>query len=372
MRLSAVRLIFLLGVYSALGFAQPATYADVLTKLNLPAGFKVSVFADELPNARSLALGDEGVVFVGTGAAGDVYAVQDSDNDGVADKRYTIAKELFMPNGVAFKDGALYVAEVNRIIRFDKIGDHLAHPPAPAVVYDKLPSDKHHGWKYLKFGPDGKLYSAIGAPCNICDPGQPYGTLFRVARDGSQFEVIAQGIRNSVGFDWQPGTAHLFFNDNGRDYLGDDLPPEELNRWSKTSEHFGYPYCHAGDIPDPEFGKDKSCRDYTAPAWKYKAHIAPLGMHFYTGKQFPVEYRNQLFVAQHGSWNRSKPDGYRIALIKFKDGKPVFEDAFLDGWLQKDATVIGRPVDILELPSGSLLISDDQTGVIYKIDYTGR
>lgn len=364
--------VFLFVVYSLTGLAQDADYSDLVDKLHLPAGFKVSIFAQNLPNARSLALGDKGVVYVGTGSSGNVYAVEDSNNAGTAEKSYTIATDLYMPNGVAFKDGSLYVAEINRIIRFDRISDKLNKPPKPEIVYDKLPTDKHHGWKYLRFGPDGKLYSAIGAPCNICKPDKPYASLFRMNADGSQFEIIAEGIRNSVGFDWQPETNVLFFNEHGRDHLGDDLPPDELNQWTKSGEHFGYPYCHAGEILDPEFGVGKSCKDFTAPVWKYKAHNAPLGMRFYRGKQFPAEYKNQLFVAQHGSWNRSKPDGYRIALVRFKDGKSVSEEVFIDGWLTKDDKVLGRPVDILELPDGGLLISDDQLGLIYKVEYIGK
>lgn len=361
-------LLFNIGVC----FAQPGNHQDLLTSLHVPAGFKLSVFADNLPNARSLALGDKGIVYVGTGVSGSVYAVEDSNHDGVADKSYTIAKDLYMPNGVAYKDGSLYVAEVNRIIRFDGITQALNKPPKPMVVYDKLPSDKHHGWKYLRFGPDSKLYTAIGAPCNMCKPEKPYASLLRLNPDGSHFEIIATGIRNTVGFDWQPEADTLFFTENGRDYLGDDLPPEELNRWSAVGEHFGYPYCHAGDIPDPQFGTGKDCKEFTAPAWKFKAHVAPLGLRFYRGKQFPTSYKNQLFVAQHGSWNRTKPDGYRIALVRFKQGKPVSDEVFIDGWLTKDDSVMGRPVDILELPDGSLLISDDQSGIIYKVEYLGK
>jgi len=372
MNLAKITLILLHLFNTGLGFAQPANHQDLLKSLHVPDGFKLSVFADNLPNARSLALGDKGIVFVGTGASGNVYAVEDSNHDGVADKRYTIAEDLYMPNGVAYKDGALYVAEINRIIRFSGITQSLDKPPKPVAVYDQLPSDTHHGWKYLRFGPDGKLYTAIGAPCNICKPDKPYASLLRLNPDGTGFEIIATGIRNTVGFDWQPETNALFFTDNGRDYLGDDLPPEELNKWSTVGEHFGYPFCHAGEILDPEFGSGKSCKEFTAPAWKFKAHVAPLGLRFYRGNQFPVEYKNQLFVAQHGSWNRTKPDGYRIALIRFKQGKPVSEEVFIDGWLSKDGNVLGRPVDILEMPDGSLLISDDQLGLIYKVEYQGK
>jgi glucose/arabinose dehydrogenase len=299
-----------------------------------------------------------------------VYAVVDANHDGVADKSYVIAKDLYMPNGVAYKNGALYVAAVNRILRFDGINQHLDNPPAPVVVTDKFPDDKHHGWKYLRFGADNKLYTAVGAPCNICEPEKDiYTSLVRLNPDGSDIEILARGIRNTVGFDWQPGSNALFFNENGRDHLGDDEPADELNHWTSKGEHFGYPYCHAGDTLDPEFGKNKKCADYVAPVWKYKAHIAPLGMRFYTGQSFPAEYKNQLLVAQHGSWNRTVPQGYQVALVKFKDGKPVAEQSFISGWLTDKGEVLGRPVDILTLPNGSVLISDDQLGVIYKVTY---
>lgn len=353
-------------------FAQQSSHQGLLKQLQVPAGFTLSVFADNLPNARSLALGDNGVVFIGTGSGDAVYAVQDSNNDGVADKRYVIASHLYMPNGVAYRDGSLYVAEVNRIIRFDHITQQLANPPKSVVVYDQFPSEQHHGWKYLRFGPDNKLYTSVGAPCNICEPDKAiFSSLVRLNTDGSGFEMLARGIRSSVGFDWQPETDALFFTDNGRDYLGDDLPPDELNQWTTAGEHFGFPYCHGGHIPDPEFGADKKCRQFTAPVWKFKAHMAPLGLRFYRGEQFPDEFKKQLFVAEHGSWNRSEPQGYRVVLVKFKQGKPVSEQVFIDGWLTKDGKVLGRPVDILEMPDGSLLISDDKLGVIYKVEYHG-
>jgi len=363
--------LFLINPWPA--FAQQSDYQDILKQLHLPAGFVLSIYSDNVPNARSLALGDNGVVFVGTGSESTVYAVEDSNGDGITDKRHIIATHLNMPNGVAYKDGALYVAEINRIIRFDHIDQNLSNPPKPVVVYDKFPSDRHHGWKYLRFGPDNKLYTAVGAPCNICNPEKPiYASLVRLNPDGSGFEIIARGIRNTVGFDWQPETNALFFTDNGRDYLGDDLPHDELNKWSVAGEHFGYPYCHGGEIPDPEFAADKKCHQFTAPAWKFKAHMAPLGLRFYRGNQFPSDFKNQLFVAQHGSWNRSEPQGYRVALVKFKQDYPVSEQSFISGWLTNDGKVLGRPVDILEMPDGSLLISDDKLGVIYKIEYKGK
>ena len=346
----------------------------VLDQLHLPAGFSVSIYADNLPNARSLALGDNGVVYVGTGSEGKVYAVPDQNGDGIAEAHVLIASNLTMPNGVAYKNGALFVADINRILRFDAITENLQHPPKPIVVYDKFPSDKHHGWKYLRFGPDGKLYTAVGAPCNICNLEQEiYTSLVRLNPDGSELEILARGIRNTVGFDWQPDTHALFFNDNGRDYLGDDEPADELNQWSAKGDHFGYPYCHGGNTPDPEFAADKKCHQFKAPVWQYKAHIAPLGMRFYQGKQFPSLYKNQLFVAQHGSWNRTEPQGYRVVLIKFNAaGEPIAEEDFISGWLTKEGAVIGRPVDILTMPDGSLLVSDDKLGVLYKVSYQGK
>ncbi len=356
-----------------LAFALSSDYQNVIKQLHVPAGFTLSIFADNLPNARSLALGDNGTVFVGTGTEGSVYAVQDSNGDGMADKRFVIASGLYMPNGVAYKDDSLFVAEVNRIIRFDHITQLLTNPPKPVIIYDQFPSNQHHGWKYLRFGPDHKLYTSVGSPCNVCEPEKPiYGSLVRLNTDGSGFEILANGIRSSVGFDWQPETGALFFTDNGRDYLGDDLPPDELNQWTAAGEHFGFPYCHGGYIPDPELAEDKKCSQFTAPVWKFRAHMAPLGLRFYRGKQFPAEFKNQLLVAEHGSWNRSEPQGYRVALIKLKLGKPVSEQVFIDGWLIKDGTVLGRPVDILEMPDGSLLISDDKLGVIYKVEYKGN
>lgn len=352
-------------------FAQD-NHQDLIGKLHVPPGFELSVYRDGLEGARSMTLAENGVVFVGTGKEGKVYAVQDTNADGKADKTYVIATDLMMPNGVAYDSGSLYVAEVNRISRYEHILDNLSHPPKPVVIYDKLPSDPHHGWKYLRFGPDHKLYTAVGAPCNICVPKEAiYTSLVRMEPDGSNFEIIAVGIRNTVGFDWQPGTKTLFFTDNGRDYLGDDAPADELNRWLTKGEHFGFPYFHAGDIADPEMATDKKEQDFSPPVWKFKAHVAPLGARFYQGSQFPERYKKELFVAQHGSWNRSKPDGYRIVLIRFDHEKPIAEEVFIDGWLDKDDTVLGRPVDILEMQDGSLLISDDQLGLIYQVKYTG-
>jgi glucose/arabinose dehydrogenase len=337
-----------------------------LDKIKLPAGFRINVFA-EVPNARSMTLGDKGTLFVGTMGGGKVYAVVDSDKNGIADKVYTIASGLNTPNGVAFKDGALYVAEINPILRLDDIETHLQDPPQYKVVYDKYPTDAAHGWKFIAFGPDGKLYVPVGAPCNICQPDTMHANITRINPDGTGLEVYAKGIRNSVGFTWHPDSKEMWFTDNGRDNLGDDIPSDELNFAPNKGMHFGYPYCHQGDLPDPEFGRGKNCADYTPPAYKLGAHVAALGLRFYTGSMFPAEYKNQLFIAQHGSWNRTSPVGYRVMLIKLQNGKPAEYIQFATGWLQDNGNVIGRPVDVQVAPDGALLVSDDKAGAIYRI-----
>lgn len=340
-----------------------------LEKIKLPPGFHISVYTDQTPDARSMALGDDGTVYVGT-QEDKVYALRDTNHDGKADSVLTLASGLNMPNGVTILKADLYVAEINRIIKFSDITANLGKLPKPQVVFDAYPEDRHHGWKYLRVGPDGKLYAGVGAPCNTClSDKEIYASLTRMDPDGKNFEVFAHGIRNTVGFDWQPRTGELFFTDNGRDKLGDDVPPEELNGAAKPGMHFGFPFCHAGDIADPEFGKLKACSEFTAPAWKFPAHVAPLGVRFYRGNSFPSSYQGNLFVAQHGSWNRSTPQGYRVVLVKFKEGKPVAEEVFAEGWLQANGDVLGRPVDVLELADGSLLVSDDLQGAVYRIDY---
>lgn len=348
-----------------------AVQAEVgLGAMSVPPGFHIALYTDQVPSARALALGDDGTVYVGSLDAGKVYAVRDDNHDGKADRVYTLASGLHMPNGVASLDGDLYVAEVSRIGKLKDIGHHLADPPPLETVYDGYPKDVHHGWKYLRVGPDRKLYVPVGAPCNICNPSQDiYASLTRLDPDGKNLEIYAKGIRNTVGFDWHPETHELWFTDNGRDWLGNDAPPDELDTAPKSGMHFGYPFCHGKDVADPEFGKFKACAQTTPPAWNFPAHVAPLGMRFYTGTQFPAEYRGQLFVAQHGSWNRSTPQGYRVVLVRFQDGKPVEEKPFAEGWLQADGQVAGRPVDILTLPDGALLVSDDKRGAIYRISY---
>ncbi|MBP9874462.1 MAG: sorbosone dehydrogenase family protein [Haliscomenobacter sp.] len=343
-----------------------------LDKIKLPAGFKIETYALDVPNARSMCLSPGGTLFVGTRGKGDVYALKDTDGDFKADKFYILAKGLNMPNGVAFRDGALYVAEVSRILRFDQIESRLENPPAPVVVYDQFPTETHHGWKYIAFGPDGKLYVPVGAPCNICEPEKEiYASITRMNPDGTGLEVVQKGIRNTVGFTWHPSTKELWFTDNGRDWMGDDLPACELNRAPKDGMHFGYPYCHQGDLADPEFGAKFPCSDFTPPVQKLGPHTAPLGLEFYTGTQFPEAYRNQVFIAEHGSWNRSKKIGYQISLVTLDaQFRPIKYEAFASGWLdtQKDE-VWGRPVDIEHLPDGSILVSDDFADAIYRISY---
>jgi glucose/arabinose dehydrogenase len=347
--------------------AQAAGARD-LAGIRLPPGFRISVFAGNLPGARSMALTPGGTLFVGTRRQGVVYAVRDRDRDGKADEGYIIASGMNMPNGVAFRGGALYVAEVNRILRYDGIEGRLDNPPAPAVVNDKLPRDRHHGWKFIRFGPDGRLYIPVGAPCNICEPGAPYASILRLSPGGGAWEVFAKGVRNSVGFDWHPATKELWFTDNGRDRMGDDLPPDELNHAPRQGMHFGYPYCHGRAIRDPEFGRGKECRRYTPPAQELGPHVASLGMRFYTGKMFPRRYRGQIFIAEHGSWDRTTPIGYRVRLVRLENGRPASYEDFAAGWL-RGGKAWGRPVDIQQMDDGSLLVSDDLAGVIYRITY---
>jgi glucose/arabinose dehydrogenase len=357
MRLFATALLLVAGSVVA---------APNLDALSVPPGFTLSLFAKDLRNARSMALGAKGTLFVGTRDAGVVYAIEHDGSQ--ATRVHTIAKGLNMPNGVAFRDGALYVAEVHRILRFDGIEDTLAKPPKPVVLGVKLPTERHHGWKFIAFGPDGKLYVPVGAPCNICDPGDPYASIHRMAADGSGDEIIARGVRNSVGFDWNPATGHLWFTDNGRDLLGDDVPPCELNVATRIGQHFGYPYCHGNDVQDPEFGKLHACGEFTAPALAFSAHVAPLGVRFYTGKMFPPSYRAGAFVAQHGSWNRTKKSGYEVLFVPVDGDKAGTPQRFLSGFL-RDEKVSGRPVDVQPLPDGSLLVSDDSANAIYRITY---
>lgn len=340
-----------------------------LEKINLPPGFEISIYANNVRNARQMALSPKGTLFVGTRRAGNVYAIVDRDRDNRADEVITLAQGLNMPSGVAFRDGALYVAEVHRTLRYDNIEARLRRPPKPVVINNSFPRDRHHGWKFIRFGPDGLLYVPVGAPCNVCKRDDArYATIMRMKPDGTGLEVFARGVRNSVGFDWHPKTAELWFTDNGRDWLGDDLPPDELNRASQKGLHFGFPYCHAGKIPDPDFGKQRTCAEFTAPAMSLDPHVAAIGMRFYTGTMFPHEYRNQIFVAEHGSWNRSTPIGYRVTLVRLEGNRPAEYEVFAEGWLQ-GGQAWGRPADVLVMSDGALLVSDDQANVVYRITY---
>lgn len=342
-----------------------------LREIELPDGFQIDIYADDLPDARSLTLGDRGTVFVSTRKEGVIYALQDSNGDQQADKKHIIAEDLNTPNGIAFHNGDLYVATREQILRYDNIEDQLSQPPQPKIIADGFPSDASHGWRYLAIGPDEKLYVSIGAPCNIC-ARKGYANIVRLELDGSKREVFAHGVRNSIGMTWHPQTHELWFTDNGRDMLGDDLPPDELNHAPKAGMHFGYPYCHGANIADPEYGQGQDCSRYTPPAQELGPHVASLGLRFYTGKQFPPEYQNDIFIAEHGSWNRSEKIGYRITRVKLDgQGQPTLYEPFVSGWLQDEAAW-GRPVDILVMPDGALLVSDDYANVVYRIAYENK
>lgn len=350
--------------------------ADVkLDQIKLPAGFKISVWAADVTNARSMAISENGIVFVGNRQEKNVYALVDENADGKADYKFILAEGLRMPNGVAYKNGDLYVAEVNRILRFKDIKNNLTTPKYE-VVYDGYPTDGHHGWKFIAFGPDGMLYVPVGAPCNICEKENPiYASITRldVSKPGAKPEVYAHGVRNTVGFAWHPQSKELWFTDNGRDMMGDDVPDCELNRATAKGQHFGYPYWHAGTVKDPEFGsKGKEASAYVAPAAKMGAHTAPLGMRFYQGGMFPANFKNNAIIAKHGSWNRSKKSGYEVVLAKIDaSGKVSGQEVFASGWLNPATQdVWGRPVDVQELPDGSLLISDDMANCIYRVTYS--
>ncbi len=343
-----------------------------LDRIRLPPGFTIELLA-RVPGAREMTFGSRGTLFVGS-MEGSVYAVTfggGSGKDGDAKVR-KVASGLRLPVGVAFRDGALYVSAVSRIVRLPDIEARLDHPPAPVVVSDKFPADGHHGWKFIAFGPDGRLYVPVGAPCNVCEPDRDrYANIMRMSPDGSSLEVYARGIRNSVGFDWDPLTGELWFTNNGRDNMGDDIPPDTLNHAPKPGLDFGFPYCHAGTIADPEFKSSKPCSAFAQPAQRHGAHVASLGMRYYTGTQFPLQYRNQIFIAEHGSWNRSSKVGYRVILVRLDaNRRPVSYGPFAEGWLEGQRA-FGRPADVAVAPDGSLLISDDTAGAVYRVRYRG-
>lgn len=342
-----------------------------LDHIKLPPGFKIEFYAENVPNARAMTLGDQGTLFVGSRGAGRVYAIKDDDGDQKADRIKAIAEGLVMPSGVRFYKGDLYVGEVGRVIRFKDIENHLNETVEAEVVSDAFPEDTHHGWKFIAFGPDEKLYVPVGAPCNICEPPtQWHSRIWRMNPDGSELEVFAEGMRNTVGFDWDPQTGEMWFTENGRDWLGDDLPPDELNHAPRPGMHFGYPYCHGKAVRDPEFGAKFPCSDFTPAAQELGPHVASLGMRFYDGHMFPEEYRNRIFIAEHGSWNRSRPIGYRITQVTLKDNAPAAYEVFAEGWLSEEGPW-GRPADVLVMPDGALLVADDHAGAIYRISWSG-
>jgi len=353
-------------------FDEPISELPI-ERLKLPKGFKVEIYADNVEGARSMAMGTNGTLFVGTRNDKTVYAIQDLDQDYKADHIKVLDSTLEVPNGIAFRNGSLYVAEVGRLLRYDNIESNLDAVPEPVVVYDDYPTEFHHGWKYIAFGPDDKLYVPVGAPCNICDStvvDERYATITRMDPDGSNREIVAKGVRNSVGFTWHPETKELWFTDNGRDLLGDDVPPCELNRVTEIGQHFGYPYCHGGVVKDPEFGDLRPCSDFVAPVQAMGAHVAPLGIKFNTGSMFPDKYKNMAFIAEHGSWNRSSKVGYKISLVTLENNVATSYETFLEGWLDEESQErFGRPVDILFLKDGSMLISDDFGDAIYRVSY---
>jgi len=368
-RIAARALVVAAGVLASVA----ACGAPQIEKLRVPAGFRVELVTDAVPNARQMALGRhdaaQAIVYVGTAGTGKVYAVQLGPS-GARATVHTVASGLQLPTGVAYRDGALFVGASEQVLRLDGIDDRLASPPAPRVVSDRFPGESHHGRRFIAFGPDGKLYVPVGAPCNVCLPDDRHGVIQRIDVDrGGEIETVARGVRNSVGFDWSPIDNTLWFTDNGRDMLGDDLPADELDRVTRAGEHFGFPFCHQGDSPDPEFGARRPCSEFTAPAAKLGAHVAALGMRFYRGTQFPPAYRGNVFIAEHGSWNRSSKVGYQVVRVPVDaQGRAGTPEPFLTGFLQGQS-VWGRPADVLELPDGSLLVSDDSAGAIYRIRY---
>ena len=344
----------------------------LLDNIRLPDGFSIDIYADNITNARSMAISPSGTIFVGNRRGDNVFAIRDEDGDNKAEKKWIITNKLKnMPNGVAFYKGDLYVAEVDKLWLFKNIENNLDNPGEPILIYDNYPKDKHHGWKFIAFGPDDKLYVPVGAPCNICESkDEIYASITRMNPDGSNREVFAHGVRNTVGFTWHPQTGEMWFTDNGRDMLGDNIPPCELNRATKIGQNFGYPYCHGGDIGDPEFGAKFPCSDFVFPARNLGPHVAPLGLKFYTGNMFPDEFKGDLFIAEHGSWNRSKKIGYRITRVKIDNNKAISYEPFIYGWLdEEEQEAWGRPVDVLILKDGSMLISDDKADVIYRVSY---
>ena len=337
-----------------------------LGDLKVPKGFKVEVYTSGIANARSMRMGDKGTLFVSNRILDKVWAVV--DRNGKRENK-VIASGLDRPNGLVFHKGTLYIAEGTKISKMENIEDNLDNPPKPVVIYSDFLNHQSHGWKFMGLGPDNKLYVNVGSPCNICEPPETNGQLRRINLDGTGAEVVVRGVRNSVGFDWHPVSKELYFTDNGRDWLSEDLPNDELNRVTKQGQHFGFPYCHQGNFTDREMGWGRTCDEFEKPAALLGPHVAALGMRFYTGKMFPAEYQNGIFIARHGSWNKSKKLGGDIIYVSLnKDGSVKSFKPFLTGFLQNNGYV-GRPVDVLVMKDGSLLVSDDHAGAIYRVSY---
>jgi glucose/arabinose dehydrogenase len=353
------------------GPATPASLAELrgnLKKIRLPPGFKIEVYASGLPEARQMAWGDKGTLFVGSFNASNVYAVT---NEGGKQTVKTILKGLNMPTGIAFRDGALYVIAIDKLLRYDNAETNLDKLGEPVVVYDDMPPYVAHGWKYLVADKSGAFYVPFGPPFNIGIPPASVSQVRRVDPKTGLAEVVALGVRNSVGGDIDPRSGDYWFTENARDWLGDDIPSDKLNHIARLGQHFGYPYCHQGDTPDPKFAGGHKCSEFTPPVLNLGAHVAPLGMKFYTGTQFPAQYKNNIFIAEHGSWNRHNYQGGRIErVIVDKDGKSAKQEVFADGWLTGPQEYIGRPNDILQASDGSLLVADDWAGAIYRISYS--
>src|SRR5579859_93653 len=349
--------------------ASDAELATLIKKVQatLPKGFKIEVWASGVLAARQMAWGDKGTLFVGPFGLGNVYAIK--DNGGKKEVK-TILKGLNMPTGLAFRDGALYVIAVNKLIRYDNAEDNLDKLGQGKVVYDDMPSYAAHGWKYIAVDKDGWFYIPFGPPFNIGIPPTSVSQIRRVDPKTGNAELVALGVRNSVGGDVDPRTGKYWFTENARDWMSDDTPSDKLNMISKLGEHFGYPYCHQGDLPDPKFAMGHKCSEFTAPVLNLGAHVAPLGMKFYTGNQFPAEYKNAILIAEHGSWNRHKYQGARIKrVIVDPDGKNAKQEIFASGWIEGDQGYLGRPDDIILDKDGSILVSDDWAGAIYRISY---
>ncbi len=350
--------------------AEPAARDRLpLDKLKLPPGFRIEVYASGIANARSLRVGKRGTVFVGSARSDKVHAIID---DGGWRRVKVLVSGLHRPNGLAIHDGALYIAEVAKISKIDNVEKRLDDPPKPAVIYDGLPKDEAHGARFIAVGPDGKLYISVCQPCNNCVPPAGQGEIRRVDLDGGNMEVVARGVRNSVGFDWSPRSKQLYFTDNGRDWLSEDAPNDELNRVRKAGEDFGAPYCYQGNLPDTQLGWGRSCDEFTAPIALLGPHVAPLGMRFYSGRMFPSEYRDAIFIARHGSWNRTRKIGADVIAVHLnKSGTVRAMEPFLTGFLA-DNNYLGRPVDVQPMRDGSLLISDDWNGAVYRVTYGRR